>query len=277
MTIRTYRLADYVAPGAAFHAAIKGIGPARPPVLHDHDCYELMVVLDGPLRHDLGARTERLAAGTAVFLRPEHAHRVHAMPGGGARIFNLMVRADVAEGLSVRHPELDGALWWGAAPDARDLGPGTRTRLADAAPRLRDGAATALRLEAVLLPLLVDLSGEAEAWGADLPPWLARACRAAMAPEVFRLGAAGLAQVSGRSHEHLCRAMRAHLGRTPSAWVNEVRMDHAARLLRDTDLSVAALADAVGLGNVGHFHRLFRARHGITPGAFRVRARRAPV
>lgn len=125
--------------------------------------------------------------------------------------------------------------------------------------------------------MLADLSDGPAPLDADLPGWLARACRAAAAPEVFRDGAAGLVAVSGHSHEHVCRTMRRHMDLSPSGFVNAMRMDHAARLLRSDTLSVAQIADAVGISNVGHFHRLFRERYGTTPRTYRDNARRVPL
>lgn len=90
-------------------------------------------------------------------------------------------------------------------------------------------------------------------------------------------GAAALAAASGRGHEHLRRSMRAHLGISPTAYLDRMRVDHAAALLRDADMGVAEVAEAVGLAGLGHLHGLFLARRSVTPRAFRKLARRAPV
>lgn len=48
-------------------------------------------------------------------------------------------------------------------------------------------------------------------------------------------------------------------------FVNSLRVEQAKRLLRDTDRTVSEIAVAVGVPNVSHFHRLFKAGAGMTP------------
>ncbi len=280
METRRFLFDSYAAPGDSFRAEIKRVGSQRPRYRHDHDFHELMVLLDGTLRHDVGGRSDILAPGAAVFLRPLDAHAVYAPKGHHAHILNIMARSDLIAALGARHGDtLAGRFFWsnGVYPDGITLRAAVRDRVVQAGSLLRDGPATALRLEAFFTNLLTDLTTEGAIFDLNLPDWLARACRTAQTPDVFREGAAGLARVAGRSHEHLCRAMRRHLDTTPSAWINSVRMEHAARLIREGTLPVADVAEAVGIGNVGHFYRLFRDQYGTTPRAYRERARRAPV
>ncbi|SKC82581.1 AraC family transcriptional regulator [Krasilnikoviella flava] len=59
------------------------------------------------------------------------------------------------------------------------------------------------------------------------------------------------------------------VGEPPMAYVAGCRMDAAARLLRDPDVSVERVARQVGYDSVPGFHRAFVRRHGATPGAWR--------
>ncbi|MBK3636093.1 helix-turn-helix domain-containing protein [Streptomyces asoensis] len=58
-------------------------------------------------------------------------------------------------------------------------------------------------------------------------------------------------------------------GHSPMRALREVRLRHAARLLEGTDLSVERVASASGFASAFHFSRVFRARHGTPPGAYR--------
>ena len=55
--------------------------------------------------------------------------------------------------------------------------------------------------------------------------------------------------------------------------VADLRLDHAAAALRMSDRAIAAIADEVGLANLGHFYARFRARFGTTPRRYRLGAR----
>ncbi len=59
------------------------------------------------------------------------------------------------------------------------------------------------------------------------------------------------------------------LGRSPMRALREARLQHAARLLESTDLSVERVAAASGFASPFHFNRVFRDRYGTPPGAYR--------
>jgi AraC family transcriptional regulator, arabinose operon regulatory protein len=59
------------------------------------------------------------------------------------------------------------------------------------------------------------------------------------------------------------------LGHSPMRALREARLRHAARLLEGTDLSVERVAAASGFMSPFHFNRVFRARYGVPPGAYR--------
>lgn len=63
--------------------------------------------------------------------------------------------------------------------------------------------------------------------------------------------------------------LKASVGKTFPAHVNELRLTESARLLRETDRTVSEIAAAVGVGNIPHFHRLFKTRFGTTPKEWR--------
>lgn len=46
-------------------------------------------------------------------------------------------------------------------------------------------------------------------------------------------------------------------------------MAQSARLLLETDMTVAQVAQSVGIRNVTHFYKLFEARYGVTPSKYR--------
>ena len=88
-------------------------------------------------------------------------------------------------------------------------------------------------------------------------------------PENFRAGVARLRQLAGRSSCHLCKSFRKHLGKTPTDFVNELRINHAARLLADSQDDILAIADFLNFQSLSRFYSLFRRQYGVSPGAFR--------
>jgi AraC-like DNA-binding protein len=78
-----------------------------------------------------------------------------------------------------------------------------------------------------------------------------------------------LADIAGMTPPSLSRFFRMSTGRTVKDYIAEVRLGAAARLLVDTQLNIADICERSGYGNLSNFNRIFKARRGLTPKAFR--------
>jgi LacI family transcriptional regulator len=87
------------------------------------------------------------------------------------------------------------------------------------------------------------------------------------------LRVADLLKVVPLSRSNLERSFRQQLGRTPKAEIIRVQLDHASRLLTQTDLTLAEIADRSGFRHPEYFSTLFKAKTGNTPGALRRKGR----
>lgn len=83
-----------------------------------------------------------------------------------------------------------------------------------------------------------------------------------------QLQLADLAAIAGLSVHHFIRVFRAEVGLTPHAHVVDVRIRRAQALLKGGS-SPAATAALVGFADQAHLTRAFKARLGVTPGAYR--------
>ncbi|GAA3811767.1 hypothetical protein GCM10022403_051900 [Streptomyces coacervatus] len=78
-----------------------------------------------------------------------------------------------------------------------------------------------------------------------------------------------LAESVALSPSRFAHLFTRQLGQSPMRALREARLRHAARLLESTDLSVDRVAAASGFASPFHFSRVFRARYGVPPGAYR--------
>jgi LacI family transcriptional regulator len=74
----------------------------------------------------------------------------------------------------------------------------------------------------------------------------------------------------GVPRRSLERAFREELERTMLHEILRVRINHAQKLLETTPLSVTDIAAQSGFASLNHFFRVFQARTGLTPRAFRL-------
>jgi AraC-like DNA-binding protein len=70
---------------------------------------------------------------------------------------------------------------------------------------------------------------------------------------------------AGISRRHFSQLFRQVCGRTFWEHLNELRLSHAAQLLRQGDHSVTGVVFSCGFGDVSQFYRLFRARYKLPP------------
>lgn len=86
---------------------------------------------------------------------------------------------------------------------------------------------------------------------------------------VERLTVGLLAREAGMGVSHFHEAFRRETGDTPADRLSATRLDRAEALLRETRLSIAEIAVAVGFSDQSALTRSFRRRRGTTPAALR--------
>lgn len=102
----------------------------------------------------------------------------------------------------------------------------------------------------------------------DSEATLARAA-ARLIDEQPALTTARLAARLGVSQRHLRRLFRDEFGVRPIEYVQTCRLLAAKRLLTDTQLPVAEIADRAGFASARRLHALFTQRYGLSPSALR--------
>ncbi|WNS43762.1 AraC family transcriptional regulator [Paenibacillus sp. MMS20-IR301] len=85
---------------------------------------------------------------------------------------------------------------------------------------------------------------------------------------------AGLARLICLNEFKLKKGFKEMFGSTVHAYVIELRLQQAYRLLCEGGLSVSETAYRVGYGNVSHFAAAFRKRFGTSPGEYAMASRR---
>jgi LacI family transcriptional regulator len=80
-----------------------------------------------------------------------------------------------------------------------------------------------------------------------------------------------VARAAGLSRSALERRMRSQIGRSPGEQLSRVRFECVERLLMETDLTLAAIAERAGFEYPQYMAEAFHRRTGITPGEFRAR------
>ena len=77
----------------------------------------------------------------------------------------------------------------------------------------------------------------------------------------------------GISRSHLFRSFQTYMNCSPKEFLSQYRIKQACRLLKETDLSVSAIAYSVGFENNLYFSKAFRKQKQISPTLYREKHR----
>ncbi len=271
-----------VDPTRSFHAEERRIARFDAP-WHFHPEIELTLIVAGRGRRFVGDCIEPFVEGDLVLLGPNLPHFWHneGRQSRDAQAHSVVVqfRPDFLGPEIFARPEFASVqnLFRRAARGLRFSG--------RSAHRISTRLRTLVRLEGLpaVLELLATLHLLAQARNvrplasAAYEPSLDRHAEQRLA-RVYaflmrsfqeRLSLAQIARVASMNPEAFSRYFKRATGRNVSVFLNELRIDYAGRLLRETTRRIGDVATEAGFATLSSFNRRFRARMGCTPRKYR--------
>ena len=246
------------------------------PLMHDHDYYEFLLVVKGELQHHVNNESFKLQKGHLVFIRPGDCHALLVHDQQECHFVNLAVMQKtiddmfcyLGEGVN-RKLFLDGVL-----PPTVFLTSSELQGLLNELDKLNTlPVHDKKRLNTVLRIILIDLLSEYLMTEREkdeiLPDWLRRTLDALKDPEYFKSGLPAVKKIACKSDEHLSRSFKKYLDRTPTQYINELRLNFAANQIRFTTKKISEICYDAGFENQSNFHRQFLSFFNYTPNQFR--------
>jgi len=108
----------------------------------------------------------------------------------------------------------------------------------------------------------------------DMPNWLRGLCLEMMKSKNITEGLPALWRLANKSPEYLARVFQKHLRKTPTEFINELRLEYAARAIISTDAKIVDICAEAGFENLSHFYHLFVERYSMPPKRYRATATR---
>lgn len=267
------RFAERIVQGPHYHLTTVVWGRNRLPGYHTHDYPEIFWLTAGVCEHPINGVRERLEAGALYMLRARDAHQFLPCRGGGGFAFtNLSISPANFARLGRNYPAEVARLYPRDGTPTRCFLPRAELELLNEAAReLAAREHSALQLDRMILGIWSYALRRTVAvpFSAGVPDWLQTALLRIEGRDVFSRGVPGLVEAAGRCHEHVARACRRHLGKTPSQLVTAARLRYATHALRLSSRSVTDIALDCGFENPAQFHRIFRAAYQTTPARYR--------
>ena len=104
----------------------------------------------------------------------------------------------------------------------------------------------------------------------NAPFWLKNAYELMKLPKNFIVGSKRFFELCEKTREHASRLLSAFYGLTPSEYVTGLRLDYAAGLLRNSNLSAEEICYQSGFKNLSYFYSCFRSKFGVPPSKYRL-------
>lgn len=73
-----------------------------------------------------------------------------------------------------------------------------------------------------------------------------------------------LAKKAGMTPNHLCKIFKEYTGKTPTQYINSVRIDNACAEMKQTDKSITQIALENGFNDISYFCKVFKKHKGIS-------------
>lgn len=241
---------------------------------HSHPFHEIGLLLEGDCWWHIGGRRERLRPDDLILVPAGVKHHERTAARARARI--AWIGFDFTDGHADVPPALTTPL---AAHDhAADL-----RRLFEVVCAERQGNALghAERARLAMSEILILLSrlapagaraGTRTAVQAARAPQLVRSAALTMAGNLAQpMRIRDLAHYHSLSPSHFALLFRRHQGETPRRYLQKTRLERAATLLEEGNLTVKEIAAACGYVDAAHFCHAFKAANGLTPKQYRRR------
>jgi AraC-like DNA-binding protein len=258
---------------------------------HDHEFYEISLVVGGWAQHVTVDGEEPLARGSVVIVAPGQLHSY-----AGAKGFSVVNVYYIAEWFLANMQALQGIdrlvplFFQRALFPSVDRGGVVQLKLAESEladclhdfeelqreSEARDGQV--LFLEASFLKCLIRLArayarDERSGYGLDWPAVVVRGL--AVIERIVRSGDApdikAVALEAGVSFSHFCRLFKATTGLTAGDYFQRRRIHRACHRLLTTEATATEIAHQLGFADSAHFNRRFKETTGLTPRAYRLK------
>lgn len=117
---------------------------------------------------------------------------------------------------------------------------------------------------------------EAGAGGGQLSPVVAKVLDYVKAHPEEELGREQLAATVFLNPAYLSRLFRKETGVSLTEYIQEVKLEHAKKLLIHSNLKVGSVAEAIGYTHFSYFAKIFKRATGLSPHEYRKRHRKLP-
>jgi AraC family cel operon transcriptional repressor len=244
---------------------------------HSHDFMEMFIIVSGNVFHIINNEKILLEAGDLVLVRPDDTHCYRQNRKNDCELINFafpMETFSAAESFISSQYSLDGIFEPRLAP-TRKLSGAVKNELVEKLRKsseilLNEPKFARISFKLLIIETLCLFKNEKKSPVInEMPEWLLRTTEEMQKKENLKRGLSALRKIASRSDEHISRSFKIHINRTPTDFINELRVKYAASNLMSTDDKIDFIAMESGFSNLSHFYHVFKDFFGVSPKKYR--------
>jgi len=243
---------------------------------HWHEYYEVFLMLEGSAIHKVNGTCMYLSKGSLVFIRPNDCHDYALEEAKSCSFLNLTYSMETVETVlsflgdgfpvkalleakyppEIRLTEYELSRFNGKMDSIRALNP-------------KDNQKRKTLLRILLFDILTRYFSNTEDIFNYVPAWLENMCSKIRQNGGFTQGTHYFLSLTDRSREHVSRCMKKYMGTTVSAYINDLRLNYIANMLRDSNHSITEIIFESGFNNISWASEQFKKKYGVTMRQYR--------
>jgi len=266
-----YYREDFTHPESNFHFHLYNTDYSE---LHNHDYWEFFIILSGKTEHDVQGRKQLMSSGMGCLVHPRDKHRF-LNASSGYQQMNICITDDYfKELLNVIDSELYGLISSINHPLVYDIPESTMNEIyknihSAQTTNNNDLVKFSNFLKLIWLDILKLIYRNSTKLNSNHPEWLNNFLQALQQPENLIMPVSEMHKLTYFSNRHLTRLFKEHMGETLSSYVQTMKINYAAMLLRTTDMGILPLSSMCGYDSLSHFIKVFKKHFNATPKEYR--------
>ena len=238
---------------------------------HNHDFYEILIVMDGNAIHCINDGVQILKKGDVLCIRPDDIHYLTPYTTSAEKFdfFNLRISCQYMETQFSYCKKLKDKVCQSQLPYIAKLGAKEILFFEKnlRAIKLMDFCEEKSFIyysivKAMLSHILIDkteLNREA------MPEWFENLLIQISKAEVLCMDYPEIARIANVSNSYLWKTFKKYLNMAPTEYINSLRIELAYDLIVKTNYSLSNIASKVGFNDYSYFYKKFYNRYDISP------------
>ncbi len=249
--------------------------------MHDHTYYEVFLTETEGITHEVNGEKFVLPAGTLCFVRMADVHSMWYAKEEVFRHINFSFSEQIFERLmlflendALRHMLLASRQPPMVVLDSKDRRTlDNKIRRISLLKEINKNESDMYMRHTLMDIFMTHFCNIPKEDKGDMPGWLQYTVRQMQNPVNFEMGVRRMVEISERSINYLEKTMKKYMGQSPREYINRLRIQYAASMLKNSDMNILDIALDCGFKSSAYFYKLFNEQFGASPREYRKRYR----